>query len=149
LILVPEVVARVAERAVEIAESAVNAQADADRLAELDRQSANLVRLAADVGHSRAQAQLLVELEREADALRARVAQRRPFDRAAARAQAEAAVSDLRGLMNGSVEEMRSALRRLIGDERIVVEPTRRASGSRARPCSTWKCRETAAGTPW
>jgi hypothetical protein len=122
-ILVPENIAQVAERAVDLAEEAVDTQADAERLAELDRQTANLVRLAPDVGHFRAQAQLLVELEREAEALRARVAVRRPFDRATAHAKAEATVSDLRGLINGSAEEMRSALARLLGDDRIVVEP--------------------------
>ena len=114
--------AYVAEQAVSIALNAVSTDADEGRLAELERQSENLIRLAAEVGHLSVHTKVLAELEREAQQIRSRLAVQRPLDRDVARARAEALVAALRELLNGPADEVRHAIGKLLGGERIAVQ---------------------------
>ncbi len=127
-VLVPEVVARVVERALEHTRERlrVGTDDDAGRLAELDRRIAALVDLAEAGGNVRELAARLGALRRERDALAlTRTPGERPqgVDFARLRARAVELVSDLRGLLDGSPADARRLLFALFGESRLRVRP--------------------------
>ena len=124
-VLIPENVAYVAERALELVRQRVartDPAADRARLEEIADELANLVRLAAKVGHLDAHARVLHELEAEKLEIEGRLSLTpEPLDLASVRREIEVMVRDLRSLLEGG--DGRAVLKRLLGSERLRVRP--------------------------
>jgi len=104
----------------------VSDEPDRHRLAQIERELENLVRLAAKLGDLDAHTVVLEELRQERDEIlrRLRAAPASPlidFDPDSLRSAVEASVEDLRRPLAGPPDKMRTALRALMGDRRMVV----------------------------
>jgi hypothetical protein len=130
-ILTPEAVGFIVERALDLMEHRQEESGGAEKarrtLAETERKLANLVRLAAETG----------ELEQIGEEIRRLKAQRGELEASALAAgvridwaeiadRMRARVDRLRGLLVGSRESGRRALRALLGDRRLTIHPSDR-----------------------
>jgi hypothetical protein len=126
-ILVPEIIAVATQRVLEKVAKGLRREdpaASRKRLAQIEKELANLVRLAACTGEVEEVAASISGLERERARIRAALAAKPAIpsmDRL--RAIAEARVREIRGALEGHEEERRAALRALLAGDRLRVGP--------------------------